>query len=225
MTANTEERKIDRLDRFAQFRNLNDNRITQECGLSIGTLGKSRKPGKDISRKTTEAILERYPEIDREWFVTGIGDMLANQRKPEYPAYPYFDTDTAECGPAAGMADGIVTERLPRVAIPGVPRDTEFFIKARGYSMLDSERPELSIPPGALVGLAKVSAGVIRWGETYALTTDDGIIIKRVLPDPDDSRLIRCVSYNREDFPEFAMPRADVREFARITCVVPVYVR
>ena len=83
----------------------------------------------------------------------------------------------------------------------------------------------MSIPPGALVGLARVDRNILRWGETYALATKDGVMIKRLLPIPDDSDRVICASYNQTLFPDFVLPRADIYDVARITCVIPIYRR
>ena len=69
-------RKIDRFDKYMRFKGLNDNRVTVQLGLSIGTLGKSRKEGRDLSDKVVERILNSYIDIDRIWLLTGEGPML-----------------------------------------------------------------------------------------------------------------------------------------------------
>jgi len=72
------ERKIDRFDKYVNFRGLNSNRVTREAQLSIGTLGKSRKEGKDLSNKSIEKILKCYLELNRKWLLYGEGDMLTD---------------------------------------------------------------------------------------------------------------------------------------------------
>lgn len=218
-------RRIDRLDQFATYKSLNDNRITKECGLSLGTLGKSRKEGKDISLNTAGRILDTYPDLNREWFLNGRGSMLLLDTTPDYTSYPLIDSSKAFCGKAAGLADAAKINDLPRIAIPGIPRETEFFIQATGHSMINPDNPELSIPPSSLVGLAKVNTGIIRWGEVYAIVTNDGIMIKRLFPDNDNPNAVKCVSYNSNEFPDFTIPSEEIKEVARITCVVPVMIR
>lgn len=218
-------RKVDRLDQYAAYKGYNDNKITRDTGISVGTLGKSRKPGKDITGRTCEAILSRYPELNRRWLMKGEGPMLvSDDHRTDVPSFPFVEDITAECGHLTGFFDSSAFSNLPRLMVPGVPRDTDFFIRATGHSMINVDHPELSIPPGSLVGLAKINGNIMRWGETYALATPDGIMLKRVFPDK-DGNVIRCVSYNAGEYPEFTIDRADIRDVARITCVIPVYVR
>ena len=70
------ERKIDRFGKYMEFKRLNDNIVTHEAGFSIGTLGKSRKEGKDLSNKSIEKILKRYPDLDKKWLLNDEGEML-----------------------------------------------------------------------------------------------------------------------------------------------------
>ena len=70
------EKKIDRFDKYMKIKGLNDNRVTNELGLSVGTLGKSRKENRDLSDKNIEKILKYYVDINRTWLLTGEGDML-----------------------------------------------------------------------------------------------------------------------------------------------------
>ena len=57
---------------------LNDNRVTKEVGLSVGTLGKSRKENRDLSDKVVEQLLNFYKDLSRDWLLKGEGEMLKN---------------------------------------------------------------------------------------------------------------------------------------------------
>ena len=219
-----EERIIDRFDAFARYRNLSDATVTRECNLAVGTLGKSRKPGKDLTRRSSEKLIKQYPELSRRWLLEGLGEMLADTSSNDYPHYPLIDMARAECGRPGGLSEAIMSEGLPLISIPGTPRDTEFFVQATGYSMVDEEHVELSIPPGALVGVAKIKEQpYMRWGEVYVISTPDGLMIKQLRED-DDPEFVRCVSYNPA-YAAFRLPKNEILECARITCVVPVYLR
>lgn len=220
------ERMVDRLDRFMHRRNLTDAELTRECRLAIGTIGKSRKPGKDITRRVAHLVMERYEELNGDWLLYGEGEMITGTPRERRYVYPLIDTAKAECGRPGGILDAVgAGAELPSIEIPGIPSDTEFFIQATGFSMVNDENPQLSIPPGAMVGVSKLlNGGFIRWGEVYMLTTRDGVMIKRVLQDADREYVV-CASYNEVAYPPFRVQKSDIVDCARITCVIPVIVR
>lgn len=217
-------RIIDRFDEFTRLRGLTDSIVTREAGLAVGTLGKSRKPDKDLSRRTVEILLTTYPDISRSWLIDGVGDMTASP-KAVSEGIPFIDDAAAECGRAGGLSQAVMAVDCRTISLPGVPKDTDFFIRATGYSMVNDDAPELSIPPGALVGVTKLrSQPFMRWGEVYVISTPDGVMIKRLLEDADPD-YIRCASYNSANYPDFRIPAADIIECGRITCVVPIFLR
>lgn len=69
-------KRVDRFDEYMKTKGLNDNQVTKQIGLSIGTLGKSRKEGRDLSDKVIEKILNFYIDLNRVWLLTGEGEML-----------------------------------------------------------------------------------------------------------------------------------------------------
>lgn len=69
-------RKIERFDKYMAFKGLNDNKVTVDLGLSNGTIGKSRKNGRDLSDRVVEQILNFYIDLNRIWLLTGEGEML-----------------------------------------------------------------------------------------------------------------------------------------------------
>lgn len=80
-------RKIERFDKYMKAKGLNDNKVTVQLGLSVGTLGKSRKEGRDLSGKVIELILNFYKDLNRVWLLTGEGEMLcANSAQTSHGA-------------------------------------------------------------------------------------------------------------------------------------------
>ena len=70
-------RRIDRFDEYMKYSGLNDNKVTNQLGLSIGILGKSRKEGRDLSDRVVEKILKFYRNLNHVWLLTGEGEMLS----------------------------------------------------------------------------------------------------------------------------------------------------
>lgn len=70
------ERCIDRFDKYMIYSGLNDNQVTKDAELSVGTIGKSRQENRDLSNRVLNKLLQVYPEINRVWLLTGEGQML-----------------------------------------------------------------------------------------------------------------------------------------------------
>lgn len=74
-------RRIDRFDKYMEINDLNDNKVTVQLGIAVGTIGKSRKEGRDLSERVVEKILKCYQDINRVWLLTGEGPMLKTEPK------------------------------------------------------------------------------------------------------------------------------------------------
>lgn len=71
-------RRIERFDIYLKTKGLNDNIVTNDLGLSVGTIGKSRKEGRDLSDRVIELILNFYTDLSKVWLLTGEGEMLVD---------------------------------------------------------------------------------------------------------------------------------------------------
>lgn len=72
-------RRIERFDKYMEYKELNDNKVTKQLSLSVGTLGKSRNLGRDLSDKVIEQILNFYTDLNRVWLLTGEGEMIKDK--------------------------------------------------------------------------------------------------------------------------------------------------
>lgn len=67
---------FERFDIYMKHRGLNDNQVTNQCGLSVGVIGKARRGRNDLGRESIKKILNIYKDINRIWLLTGEGTML-----------------------------------------------------------------------------------------------------------------------------------------------------
>lgn len=70
---------FERLDKYMEYKGLNDNRITVETGISVGLIGKGRKRG-GLSQENISKILYKYPDLNANWLFRGEGNMLNEER-------------------------------------------------------------------------------------------------------------------------------------------------
>ena len=69
-------RMIDRFDLYMKYKHINDNQVSVSLGLSNGTIGKSRREGRDLSKRVIELIENYYTDLNGQWLRTGEGDIL-----------------------------------------------------------------------------------------------------------------------------------------------------
>ena len=70
------------MDEFMQYKGLNDNKITVQAKIAVGTLGKQRRSGKGLSYDSIVKILRTYPELNPAWLMLGEGEMLKKNEQP-----------------------------------------------------------------------------------------------------------------------------------------------
>lgn len=187
------------------------------AGLARGMLAK--KTG--FNEESLNKIMSVFPNLNIYWLLTGNGNKEntpnAEPIETATDGIPFYDHAIA-CGMPAdfnaviesGKADG-------RIVLPNLHGD--FALVARGDSMLDTQRPERSIPADSIVVLKIINdISFIRWGETYALATRDGFLIKKIMPGGNNS--LECHSFNAEAFPPFAIPKSEIVGIARVLAVI-----
>lgn len=67
---------FDRLDKYMNFKELNDNQLTVKANLSVGSLGKQRKGSRGLSSDSIAKILLSCSDLSAEWLLVGSGPMI-----------------------------------------------------------------------------------------------------------------------------------------------------
>ena len=190
------ERRIDRLDKYLQYKHLSDNKITVQLGLSIGTIGKSRKEGRDISYRVIEQILNYYTDLNKDWLLYGEGEMLNKKRIPLY--------DDATIGGVNELAANVDDSARPTEWIDAgdwFPTATAA-IHHYGDSMVE-------YPSGCILALKRVNdPTLLISGENYVIETDEYRITKKIL---DDGDYIMAYSSNMETYPDGRQIHSPIR--------------
>ncbi len=205
------ERKIDRFDNYMKLKGLNDNRATIDLGLSIGTLGKSRKENRDLSNRVIEQILNLYTDINRTWLLTGEGEMLKQKEevKEDHSSQikkkiPFYD-DVATIGGTNHLVANDNPEAIPSEWIDAgdwFPEATAA-IRHYGDSMIE-------YPSGSILALKRVNDHrLIIWGRNYSIETTEFRITKRLQDGGDD--YILAYSSNVSTNPDGTLIHSPIR--------------
>ena len=191
------------------YKGLNDNQDTVDCGLSVGIIVKDRKGASDLGRNTIEKILRVYTDLNRSWLLTGEGEMLKSEPQAAHSrnAIPFYNNMVV----TAGQAEPLVPDGQPGgwVDLPGVKAQALFPVV--GCSM----QPEIN--PGDIVGVVDVN----NWeyldpDKVYLVITSDDRMIKHLATDETDDEVLWCVSPN---YPKFKIRKEDIKYLYRVSFV------
>lgn len=108
---------LDRLKAIVAYSKLSDRAFALKCGLKQPTLDKQLKGLRSISTETIVAVSTHYPEISRDWFLMGEGDMLKSQSKEMERINKLVDTIATLQGTINDKDDtiAILNERIKRL--------------------------------------------------------------------------------------------------------------
>ena len=68
---------FERLDKYMEYKGLNDNKLSNETGISNGLIGKARIRG-SLSGKNISKLINTYQDLSADWLFRGEGEMLRN---------------------------------------------------------------------------------------------------------------------------------------------------
>lgn len=200
--------KVPLSEKFIKNLSILDNRINIDWLL--GNEGDMLKEGKgymEIGESGTSPILNEYQEN--------------YNTKGRLETIPLVEDIKATCGTPDGFSVAIKKDDCTPIIIPGL--NGEFAIRAKGRSMINRKNPEKSINENNIIVCNRwTSRSYIRWGEVYALATNDGVVVKQVVPSEQEG-YVRCVSFNEEEgYKAFELPVLEISDWAIVVGVVNI---
>lgn len=210
-----------RFDKYMKYKGLNDNKVTIDCNLSQGLIGQARNGKSDLGKKTVDKILITYQDLDRVWLLTGEGSMLKNSAPQPTAAQedagcmlPLIPLDVLAGNPNLDNP-GITADDCERYSVPEFScRGADFLIRVSG----DSMSPRYC--NGNIIACKIVrNVTFIQWGKPYVIDTEQGILVKLLFPSKDPDRIV-CRSVNSALYPDFEIPKAEIRSFSLVVGLI-----
>lgn len=212
----------DRLISVAGNNGLSVREFEQKAGLNRGNI--SNMTGAIGSDKLSK-IIDAFPEVDLHWLVTGKEESRNGTIRP-YPkdgqaqvaaahlseeGIPLIPLE-AVAGFCAGNSAQILENECEKYVVPSF-RGADFMIPVKGSSMY----PKYS--SGDIVACKCLPLDTFfQWNKVYVADTEQGVVIKRVMPGADDDH-IKLVSEN-ERYPPFEIHRTEITSLAIVIGVI-----
>ena len=203
-----------RLIEFAKTKEKSVRAFEIKTGLTVGYVNAIRV---SIQPDKIQRIASCYPDLNTGWLLTGEGEMLKGEQKPELnelnvvPLLPV----SAQGGSLNDFVLSVKNEDCEKIISP--IRGADFAITVSGESMA----PEY--PSGSKVLIKKIDEkAFIEWGRCYVLDTCNGTVIKKLAaPVENDPKFgkdyVTCISVNPNPlYSPFRVPLCDIYGIYRV---------
>lgn len=217
----------ERILEYIDFKCISKYKFYKDTGLSNGFLDKKGSIGSD----KCEIISYHYPDLSIEWLITGKGSMLKSGFSGGSVVLPATDSGLGVLMRRLKFADGVnlsdsgapfyplpvsagnVVQLLNEqerptgyINIPGV--SCKAYFPVIGFSF------EPLIRAGDIIGIDFLDS----WDRIdpdclYLIITVDNRMIKRLLPDPNNSDKLICLSTNLK---EFSILKGDIKAIHKV---------
>ena len=217
-----------RIKEFIHYKGVSIRSFEENVGCSIGVINRCITKNTDLTVTNLMKIINRYPELNSEWILTGEGSMLKDDninhrcnlssvkesielvsddninQRAGIPLVPLY----AMAGAFTGETKVLINE-CEYYSIPGL-NNADYLIQVKGNSMV----PTYS--SGDIVACRKIHIqdAFFQWNRVYILDTDQGPLMKRIKPGSDKEH-ITIVSDN-PDFEPFELHLSQIYHIALV---------
>lgn len=180
--------------------------------------GKTKK----ISSIVADAIIEKYPQYNRIWLLTGEGEMLKPSIQTNTPikksgkeSLPLIPIEAVAGFPTIDI-EGVRLEDCEHYNVPDfIAKGAQYLIRVSGSSMY----PKYS--NGDILACRKIdSVTFFQWGKVYVLDTNQGALVKRLFEDKENKDNVICRSDNHANYPDFSVPKSEIRSLSIVIGVI-----
>ena len=193
---------------------ISQREFANQIGRQQSNVSQALSGERHIPRGFSSDILRRYPHVNKDWLLFGDGNMIEGEE------------DFSEAIPAD------TKPRLPRTLSEGHLQD---YFEGDKRKLCDEKRIVTQFPnydfslflktdrmaPNYRRGdeLFFKKTAITEWGSCYLLDTAEGPKFKKIY---EEKGGIRCVSYNKEEYPDFVIPRNLIYGFYKCVGVLRI---
>lgn len=218
----------ERILAFIRYKKLNNKQFEDICGLGNGFVSKI---GYSIREPKIELISKAFPELNTDWLVRGIGEMLNNSNPvPKYNEAVPIQQDVvyiplvnqfAYAGYLDGYSDCTYLEQLPKVPfiVDHEGHGNYIAFEVKGDSMnngteesyLEGDRLYCREIQPHLWATSKLH--LRKWD--FVIVHEDGIVVKRIIDHDVENHTITIHSLN-DMYPDRVIDLCDVKQIFNV---------
>lgn len=211
-----------RLLEYLRAKRITQTEFTKSLGVSPTYIGAMRK---GIPASKLKIVSELYPDLNRDWLLYGEGKMF-NETSPEKNERQVEEYETlllpveAYAGGLQMWSEGVRLGDCRKIITP--VNGVDFAIPIKGDSM------EPRFHDGSTLLIKKINdRAFIPWGHTMVIDTENGVLVKNLLPDDepvagDEEQYVIAESINPK-YPPFKIPKSSIYGLYRIMGIMEVF--
>lgn len=191
---------------------LSQKEFANKCGVHWRTVQNWEKNPDAIPPTTTQFLCNLVVEHDgvfkpQQYY----GGDVETPNDATLPLIPY----DVLAGNLSFDNAGVSLSDCERYAVPEfASRGAEFLIRVSGDSMFPRYNN------GDILACKRLNnVTFIQWGKVYVIDTTQGILVKHLFPSTDEDK-ITCHSVNTANYPDFDIPKEDIRSFSLVLGVI-----
>ena len=167
-----------------------------------------------ITKFGSDKVNKYYMESEK---IELFDNMKLNQK-----GIPLMEDELASCGMPSGFGNALDANKCEKYVFPDL-KGCDFAIRTNGRSMINYKYPDKSIPEHSIVACKiQKSRSHIKYGEIYALATQDGIVVKQLEPSNREG-FVKCVSFNEEEgYRPYELPIEEIQDWAFVVGIVTI---
>lgn len=225
MGEDQEKERRQRIEMLIETEGLSQKSFAEKLDYSYSSLNKIMTGSRNVPNSLPAKIVEVFKEVRLEWLLYGTGAMYIKDQNlvdkkaikehmemlPTRPRLPkniegsivsYYKGENRSLCQERPIIYNLTDYNFSLILknnrmSPTFQRGDEVFFKETDFLSEDGGDPE--------------------WGEEFLLDTDNGLYFKRLYPavGKNGEECFRCVAYNREEYPDFLIPRKKVHAIYR----------
>lgn len=209
-----------RLLQFLKSKRISQMEFTKKLGVSSTYIGAMRK---GIPAEKVKKIKELYPDLNKDWLLYGEGEMLVSREENDRLDIDGYETLLLPVEAFAGglqlWSEGVRRKDCRRIISP--VNGVDFAIPINGDSM------EPRFHDGSTLLIKKINdKAFIPWGHAMVIDTENGVLLKNLLPGETDSssgeKYVTAESLNPK-YPPIKIPYSSIYGIYRVMGVVDIF--
>lgn len=204
-----DEQIRERISKLIHNEGLSQLQFSEKIGRRQPNVSDLMRGKINITRGFIQDILNAFPKLRREWLIEGIGVMYEGDT--EHTELPLNTKPRLPRNLTEGHLQDYF-EGLKRPLCEEIPIDTR--MPEYDFSLfLKTDRMAPNYRRGDELFFKKTA--IKEWGGCYLLDTAEGPKFKKVYEDLDEkgNPVFRCVAYDRNQYPDFIIPKDMVYGF------------